>query len=331
MRGRQVCWSDPKLQKLAKQFVPACDEVWRLHNLKEVDCLFFQGFCEKGHYGGRQRPTGTRQGIYCCTPSGRFLASVNTTDPDRMAEMLREALAAWKKTSKKDRLLPYDPATKTAEIKRRAQQFPEDGLPARIYTRDLKRKGIPNDWRATAWNVDSIWFRKDEVRRMLPQALVPGARHKWPKALIERIVRHHLVDNARGQTRGYTEDQVKHAALETTVRGVKGKQVTVTFQGGSRTTTTGGWPPDGVYARLKKRDPNARGVKTTLYGQATYDRGTKRFIAFELIAAGTRWGRTRYNFREDDLDESPIAFAIILDSDDPGRRVAPAELGAYGW
>ena len=37
MRGRQVCWSDPKLQALARKFVPVCDEVWRLHNLREHD------------------------------------------------------------------------------------------------------------------------------------------------------------------------------------------------------------------------------------------------------------------------------------------------------
>ncbi len=52
---------------------------------------------------------------------------------------------------------------------------------------------------------------------------------------------------------------------------------------------------------------------------------------FELVAVGTRWGQTRYNFRQGDLDESRIGFAVILDADDPGNRVAPAEIGAYGW
>ena len=56
-----------------------------------------------------------------------------------------------------------------------------------------------------------------------------------------------------------------------------------------------------------------------------------RFVKFSLAAVGSRWGRTRYNFRQDDVDEAPIGFAIILDEEDPGRRVAPAEMGAYGW
>jgi len=316
VRGRQVCWSDPKLQELARKFIPATDEVWRLHNRKDLDCLFFQKFCEDGHYGGRSRPTNTRQGIYCCTPAGQFLASVNTTDPRRMERMLREALAAWRKIPKKERLLDYDPATRAGEISRREAQYPQDGLALRVHTRDMPRQDIPNDWRAVAWNVDSLWYRKAEARQMLPAAPKPGATVAWPAPLVQRLVRHHLVDNARGQTNGYTAAQVKAARIEATVVRVQKGVVFLALAGESHTEATGTW---------------ARGVRTKMIGEAEYDLAKQAFVRFELVAQGARWGRTMYNAREDDTKEAPIAFAIIFDPDDPGRRVAPAGLGNYGW
>ncbi len=336
MRGRQVCWSDPKLQKLAKQFVPAADEVWRLHNRKELDCLHFQGFCEEGHYGGPNAHGTTRQGIYCCTPSGKFLASVNTTDPRRMERMLREALAEWKAMPAKERLLAYDPAKRRDEIQRRERQYPEDGLPLRVFARDMprkagKHKALPSDWRSAAWNVDSLWFRQAEARTLLPSRLAKGRAVDWPAAMVQRLVRHNLVDNVRGQTNGYAASHVQIASLRTTVTNVAKHLVTVSFEGSSRATTAGVWPKAGAFDSVAGHGRHSRGVQTGMLGTATYDTKTRRFVTFELTAVGTRWGQTRYNFRHDDLDETPIGFAIVFDANDPGNRVAPAEMGAYGW
>ena len=305
--------------------------MWRLQNLKELDCKFFQGFCEEGHYGGRARPTSTRQGIYCCTPSGRFLASINTTDPKRMVAMLRTALEKYAEIPKQERLLDYDPATRAAEIRRREQRYPEDGLPLRVFTRDWRRTDLPDDWRGTAWNVDSLWYRKAEVRDLLPERLEAGKTTEWPKALVERLVRHNLVDNVRGQTNGYRANHVQLAKLTTTIKSVKRDVVTVTLQGASRAMTSPTWPEKGAFAEVEEHGPHTRGVQTTMYGEATYDRQAGRFTSFELVAAGTRFGQTRYNFRRGDLDEAPIAFVIRFDPEDEGRRVAPAEMGAYGW
>lgn len=334
MRGRQVCWSDPRLQALAKKFIPVCDEVWRLHNLQELDCRYFQGFCEEGHYGGPNRQT--RQGIYVHTPSGRFLGSVNTTDPRRMERMLDEALDRWKAMPKKDRYLDYDPATRREAIQRRERQYPADGLPLRVYTRDIDarggpRKDVPDDWRGTAWNVDSLWYRKDEARALLPGRLAKGRSIEWPAALAQRMVRHNLVDNVRGQTNGYSAAQVRTARIRSEVVSVKKQLVTVRFEGETLAHTTSAWPKDGATASVAGGDAFARGVRTRLAGEAVYDKKAGAFTSFRLAAVGSRFGRTRYNFREEDVDERPIAFAIIFDPDDPGRRVAPAEMGAYGW
>ena len=81
------------MKTLLEKFVTVADEVGRLQRGKDTECSLFQGFCEQGHYGGRKEPTNTRQGVYAVAPSGRFLASINTQSPERMADMLRTALA----------------------------------------------------------------------------------------------------------------------------------------------------------------------------------------------------------------------------------------------
>ena len=67
--------------KLAAQFVPAADEVFRMQNLKtgtDPECRLFQKFAELGHY---RQPGTTRQGTYCATPSGILLASISRSVP----------------------------------------------------------------------------------------------------------------------------------------------------------------------------------------------------------------------------------------------------------
>lgn len=39
------------------------------------------------------------------------------------------------------------------------------------------------------------------------------------------------------------------------------------------------------------------------------------FERFDMIAVGSRWGATTYNFRFDDLGPAPIGFAFEIGSD----------------
>ena len=113
--GRSV-WSDIEIIGLSEEFVTAADETWRLQRGSDPECRFFQSFADVGHYRGEGT---TRQGIYCCTPSGRVLGSVNTTNPQRMRRMLEGALERWAAMPKSERYLDEDPAKRREEIRRR--------------------------------------------------------------------------------------------------------------------------------------------------------------------------------------------------------------------
>jgi len=313
-------WSRPEIQELAARFVPATDEVWRLHHFDDPECQLFQGFMDEGMYRDR-RDHPTRQGIYAVTPSGVLLADINTTQADAMRDMLRGALARWKELAKSERLLSYDPESRRAEIRRQEQWFPADGVAMRVYARDLPRGRVPADWRGKAWNLDYAWFRRDELRALLPQRVQKKVVKSWPEALVRRVARCHLTDYVRGQTTPHDVDHVHEASLTTEVVTVKKNEVELRFRGGVQ-ICSGPWtePPDGA---------RTRGVSTTLLGRAIWDRRQDRFTQFELVAVGTRWGRTEYNFRQDDLAPSPIGWVFRLAPD--GERLAPAALDEYGW
>ena len=311
MQDRRSLWADPKIQELVrKYFVPASDEVWRLKNRKGPDCDLFKKFCEDGHYGGRD---GTRQGIYVASPSGKFLGSANNRDPRRIERMLRSALKKWNELPKKERYLSKDPKKDSSNVDHPRDQYPEGGLVVRVYSRDLPREGVPDDWRRDAWNQDYAWYKKDEAQKFLPKVAKKGVKYEVPRELVVRLVRHNFLDNVRGQTISYDASAVKTAVLRAHIKSVKRGVVGITFEGET------------------KAEQDGRGVELRLRGEAKFDSKKGRFTEFKLVATGTRWGQTRYNFRKDDTDRAPIGYALTLAGDSPAERVAPAHLYKYGW
>lgn len=61
-----------------------------------------------------------------------------------------------------------------------------------------------------------------------------------------------------------------------------------------------------------------------LLGKATFDPTKGRFLMFELVAVGSRWGGTQLNGRRGDTDVAPIGILFTLAADSPCKSVAPA-------
>jgi hypothetical protein len=289
--------------------------VYRLQNLRtgtDPECRLFQKFAELGHYGGR--PGTTRQGTYAATPSGLLLASLNSNDPKRIADMLRRALTKWQTLSRAERLLPSDPQNQVAEIRRPERFYPQDGLVLSVTSRDMPRdaptaKPAPADWRQQAWNQDYAWFTKAEVKQFLPPQPQVGKQHEVPPAVVYRIACAHLVDNVRGQTAPFEESEVTKARLTTQVVAVDGNSVTLRLAGETRTAHEG----------LREH-----GLEMRLLGTATYDVAKECFQTFEMVALGLRWGGTQNNSRRRDLDAAPIGVLFTLAGNSSCERVAPA-------
>lgn len=337
MIARRSVWSDPNVVELTQNFVPVADEVHRLQAGTDPEARLFQTIAEQGHYAGYGPPkhTGTRQGTYAAAPSGVLLASINSNDPAKMADMLRRALEKWKSLPREERLLADDPQTVAQEAARaRAERlYPEGGLVLRVDTRDLPRGASAaqsDDWRASAVNQDFAWFTKDEARQFVPENPAVGQVHQVPDPLIRRLARLHFLDNVRGQTIEYGDEDVKAARLAATVTGVDGSRVSLHLNGEVRLSAEGSWSVNDRYD-ADNPQPHQRGFESRLLGYATWDGEQQRFVAFEMVAAGTRWGATQYNVRHGDEAPAPLGFALTLAGDTPAERVAPAEFWHYGW
>lgn len=315
--------------KLAAQFVPAADEVHRLQSGADAECRLFQKVAEQGHYAGRTRPSNTRQGTYAAAPSGVMLASINSNDPERVAEMLQRALAAWKTLPEAERLLPGDAAQDFGALRRNERFYPEGGLILRVNSRDLPREPAVMGRGAKAWNQDFAWFTSEEARQLIPENPEAGRKREVPRPLVSRIARCHFVDNVRGQTFPYAEVDLKTTSLTSEVTAVDGAVVSLLLEGETSAASDGIWSVSG-YRDMDSPTPQKRGMELRLRGHAKYDIQQRRFTEFELVAAGTRWGGTTYNGRGSDLEPAPIGFSMVL-AGEGSPRVAPAFLSAYGW
>jgi hypothetical protein len=323
-----LAWSNPQLIALAERFVPCADEVWRLQNGKDFECELFRRFSERGHYRDHGS---TRQGVYVATPSGELLGSVNSRDVEVLARLLRDALARWEELTPAERSL--EPAERDAlqALWRWDDERPDDGLVLEVLVRDLPRpaaaraafdadqRRLPRwaRWTDEAWNRDWAWFRAEEARSWLPDGEPEvGAEYAVPAPLVERLVRLHLLDFVRGQTIPYRREDLERAELLARVEAVDGTQVRLALRGGTRCAVEDGeWP---------------RSFESDWQGTATWDRDAARFTAFELVAVGTRSGRTQFNGRQQDPGPSPVGVVLRLAADD-APRVAPAFVGSYGW
>ncbi len=303
----------------------ATDEVWRLQREKDPECVFFQKMAEQGHFGGN---TGrTRQGIYVCAPSGAFLGSTNSLNPKRVMRMLTSALEKWEALPANERKLDTDSKIKPAH--RWEDSYPEKGLVLSMFVRDLPEKCDPEAPSQTKWNRDFVWFSAKEARQWLPEKLEVDATHQLPTALSNRLSRFHLVDVARGQAEPMRTEQVTKTAIETRVVSINDEQISLQITGRS----VGDAEIDeasvlnGGFRRWNR--PVDHGVRTELLGNAIFDLSQNRFVEFEFVALGARWGRTRFNGRSRDRENtSPLGYVFRMASEnDP--RIAPGFIAYY--
>ena len=286
---------------------------------KDAEGDFFRLFCDLGHYRGGDENNNTRQGIYAVTPRGELLGSLNSRDPRAVEEMMTAALAKWNSMARDQRLMADDPASLRAKVERLESKYPEDGLVLQSYSRDLPREDMPNDWRGNAWNQDFVWFRREEATALA----TPGSSKA---AILSRFARTSLLDNVRGQTEAYEPNDVTESLMHFELVAEKDCVREFKINGSFRLDR----PGEPAYDDVPEELP--RGVDVKMLGHATFDTRTERFVAFEAVALGYRWGLTRFNGRHDDPGPSPIGFAFLLAEDTPAKRIAPSHLwDAYGW
>lgn len=293
--------------------MPTTDEVWRLDTTDDEDSLYFQKMANKGHYGVKKKGK-SRQGIYVFTADGEYLSSINSLSSDSVLSTLEEGLARWNSLPDTKKTPTSGSAIVTMNPKHRFEdQYPRDGLVLTIHSRDLAKGGTPSSPPMPTWNVDAAWFSKSEKEAMVLPSVIVGDTFEFPKFFVDRICKLHLVDSVKGQTEAFTAKEVSGSRISASVTSIDNGIVAMDISGSTKGARKG---------------KNRLGVETKLIGSAAYDLTTKRFLQFDVIALGERWGKTRFNDRKNQQHKTPIGFTFELTPSD-ATPVIPGIIWAY--
>jgi hypothetical protein len=205
-----------------------------------------------------------------------------------------------------------------------------DGLVLKVTTRDLPRAADtrPDDWRRDAVNYDHAWFTREEAESLIPPDPEVGTRCPVSPAIVRRLARFHLLDNVRGETPMWREEEVRRAEMTVAVTAVWPESVELCLDGAVRNIARGTWA---VHPFVEPLPETERGFDCGLQGFCTYDRCRARFTRFDLLAVGRRWGGSEHNMRRDDLEPAPMAVAFELAGNQPADRTPPQGSSADYW
>ena len=264
-----------------------------------------------GHYGNGP---GTKQGIYVCTSSGEFLASINSSSPTEVTEMLRRSLELWSRLPKEKRAA--EPISSKPNH-RWESSYPEDGLVLtqtfRLFTFNTDLSADPEP----TFNLDYVWFSAEEASQFLSNSPVQGQKYKVPQRLYRRLARHHLLNSAHGESGGFDSDQVE-GELQVEIQSVVDSKVRLKITGTS----------DAHYKTKKETSWWPRRIQAELLGYANYDRESSQFDDFELIAIGTVTPQSHDEGDSADLKSIGWHFTLAP-RDEPSARLSPTNLFAY--
>ncbi|MEC8653037.1 MAG: hypothetical protein VXY92_10795 [Planctomycetota bacterium] len=301
------------------RFVAAADEVWRLQRADEPECRWFRRVVR----GATDPVAGSMQGTYVITASGALLGRINSHDPDRVLAMLAAALKRWSALPAAQRAAPAPQSATPGH--RWEDSYPTGGLALQRWARDVG--SAPTGEPRSPVNQDAVWFAADELGGFAPSEGVVGACRAVDPQLIARLARFAFVDNVRGQTLPFSSKALTVASMQSVVAAVDGDVWTLHFTG-QTAATTDGTDPGEAYWRSARAWPRSLAVK--LAGEARWDAAARRFSSFELVAIGSRSGRTTFNGRAQEEPGSEHGIGFLLQIAPSDHRVAPTYVNLYG-
>lgn len=340
---RARTYSDPRvIAFISEHFVPAAVNINHLQRQDDEEGRVFRTISWQGRFGksfdearsaARDPSTGEcHQGQYVASIDGELFGSRHTADPDQLLSMMRDGLAAWenRRTQRE--------SAEVGDVERDARHvwtYTEDGLVLHLGCRDLRDEAdaVPEEWTFDAHNQNYAWFTAEEAKSIVQPAIVPGDRFGLPAAVHRRLVRFHLLDIVRGETPPWHREAPDDVAIDLHCADVDGDRVALTLTGGGLLVESGDWCSQPVRRSVYRRGEmccriSERGFEPEILGYAVYDRAAERFDRFDLVAVGTRWGGTTFNFRQEDVAPARLGIAMTIAGDHARDRTPPASTPA---
>lgn len=276
------------MQLLKTRFIPvAIDQAYQRRQ-QDAEGEFYQKIANQGP---RKIGSGTTQGLYAASADGTLLGYTNNRGPKRTMQLMTSALAKHRPV-KVEVIKPGKPDPKFNP------EPPQGGFVVRVTAKVLG--GYPpteDSWQRIyqqSIGRDNLWVRGDENK-----ALLAG---QFPKSLLSRIVRYHLVDNTRGEPPTWDRAEIR--------------RIDSHFKNGKLLAKI----------HLETKD-GTRAYRAELMGFVVCEDG--RVTRFDLVASGQFRGHGRYTGNAP-KGQFPLAVAFKLaDGSDVADRIPPQ--GSRGW
>jgi hypothetical protein len=325
-----------------EQYVPAACDDWYQRRRRDAEGRFFKQVSDQGPRGGTG--TGTRQGIYLLTASGKLLGYKNAgQNPEVMRDFIKSGLTRWSKLPEAER---KPGAVKVEEPGKLDSTYartpPESGLIINVHARLLERAdaaetnvhGLPKagsilggfaDAQCAVGDGDEasrdhLWLTEAEWKSLIPRNAKAGERSPVPPAIVSRILRFHLIDNTRGEPPMWRREDVRKGELSLTVESATPGKVTLRLEGAA------------LLATDANIDYAKRGYDAKLLGYIDYDAAKSRVTRFDVVAIGDHWGEGNFTRgARDGRKPMGVAFELATGGK-PGDLVPPQaarEVGAY--
>jgi hypothetical protein len=292
---RASTFAHPDIIKMLKSsFVPvAIDQAYQRRQKDSEGELYrkIAGQGPQNDFSG-----GTTQGFYAASSSGELLFYNNNRNPDRVAGLMKQALAKDSSASKKSAPIADD----ETPDKRFNPTPPEGGLVLRVRAKVLG--GYQEDAAfdpstqifQSSLSRDNLWLTRAEH-----EALVGG---EFPVKLGQRIARYHLVDNTRGEPPMWSPEEIQSLNIRVEKGELRGSVTLETADG-------------------------KRAFKTDLFGVVETKEG--RVTRLDFVAKGLFRGHGPYT-KNPPPGDFPLGISFSLaDGDDVADAIPPQ--GSRGW
>jgi hypothetical protein len=287
--GRASAFADREIIRMATEdFVPVTADDWYQRRRQDAEGEFFRKVAGQGPRKGEGG--GTRQGIYVFTADGELLSYKNAgQNAEVTRDELKRALAKFQKLPadrRKPGAVQVDEPGKSDPTYTRTP--PPGGLIVRVFTRILDRtgdefcKGACKTTGGDAAARDFLWLTAGEVRSLAPAKAEPGFAYDVPKAVADRLVRFHLVDNTRGEPPFWERSHLRRFRLTLTVVRATADGIELRLDGEAVLATN---------ADPTKAD---RGYEAGLRGELRYLPVKQTIDRFDVVAVGEHWGEGRF-------------------------------------
>jgi hypothetical protein len=320
---RVLTFADAEIIRLAcEDFVPVAGDDWYQRRRQDPEGEFFRKVADQGPHKGAGGST--RQGIYCLTADGKLLAYRNHQDPKVMRQVLKQALAEWKKLPGARRKPGAVEVVEPAKVDQRyTLTLPQGGLIVNVYTRVLDRdekgalcSGTSSKAGGDRPAHDHLWLTQAEWKALIPAKAKKGDTLPMPAKVALRIFRFHLLDNTRGEPPLWHKHEVRSGKITLTVEEVGAKGVRLRLDGSALLAT------EADTAKAK------RGFEVRLLGYLDYNAGSKKIDRFNLVAVGEHWGESNLTHGARP-GRTPLGIAFELASGNSPADLVPPQAARY--